>query len=140
MWQSGEVDLNNVNYITKKLMNRSIILSHTCRNLRTSVAGKMVINITIALLAHQVLLLVREILYFTYIHSTVINEYYWLISSSLYYTLLAYFVTVLMFLFAAEAVNLSAKIVLIFSEIEHYVIKATLIAWSELLYSHTCMF
>ena len=111
----------------------SISNSVSHRNLRTSVAGKMVINITVALLAHQVLLLVKEILTFTGAYAPALYSHeFWLIVISLYYTLLAYFVTVLMFLFAAEAVNLSAKIVLIFSEIEHYVIKATLIAWSKL--------
>ena len=92
----------------------------------------MVINIAVALLAHQVLQLVREIIFFTeiifgaridYKHETVLV--------SLYYTLFSYFGTVLMLLFAAEAVNLFVRIVLVFSEIKHYVIKATLIAWSE---------
>ena len=42
-----------------------------------------------------------------------------------------YFATVLMLLFAAEAVNLFVRIVLVFSEIDHYVTKATIIAWSK---------
>ena len=40
-----------------------------------------------------------------------------------------------MLLFAAEAVNLFVRIVLVFSEIERYVIKATLIACSKQLKS-----
>ena len=60
---------------------------------------------------------------------------HWLIFYSLYYTLFSYLGTVLMLLFAAEAVNLFVRIVLVFSEIERYVIKATLIACSKQLKS-----
>ena len=89
------------------------------------------INIAVALLAHQVILLM-------YISSILSgreqrnDKYIVLVFDSLQFTFLAYFGTVLMFLFAAEAVNLFVIIVLIFSEIENYVIKATLTAWSKL--------
>ena len=91
----------------------------------------MMINIAVALLAHQVILLVyiSDILS----DSEQRNEKYIVfVFRSLQYTFLFYFGTVLMFLFAAEAVNLFVRIVLIFSEIENYVIKATLTAWSKL--------
>ena len=90
----------------------------------------MVIIITVALLAHQVLQLVREIIIFTQLTFGARIEHV-AVLLSLYFTLYSYFGTVLMLLFAAEAVNLFVRIVLVFSEIKHYVIKATLIAWSK---------
>ena len=92
----------------------------------------MVIIITVALLAHQVLQLVKEIIIFTELTFGARIDYkHVAVLLSLYYTLFSYFGTVLMLLFAAEAVNLFVRIVLVFSEIKHYVIKATLIAWSK---------
>ena len=81
----------------------------------------MVINIAVALLSHQIVLLV-------YSFTGVFDDSNLL---ALYYTLLAYFATVLMILFAAESVNLFMKMALVFSEINNYVMKATIIAWSK---------
>ena len=48
-------------------------------------------------------------------------------------TFIVYSGLVLVFLMAAEAVNMFFKIVLVFKTITSYVVKATLVAWSELL-------
>ena len=90
----------------------------------------MVINIAVALLSHHIVLLINRSLSFT-----VVFEDRNLVA--LNYTLLAYFGTVLMFLFAAESVNLFVKMTLVFSEINNYVKKATIIAWSKNMYLYT---
>ena len=89
------------------------------------------INITVALLVHHVLQLVRDTLYYAFIFRIIINYKHAAVLLSLYYILFSYFGTVLMLLFAAEAVNLFVEIVLVFSKIKCYVIKATLTAWSK---------
>ena len=94
-----------------------------------SVSGKMVINIAVALLVHHMLLLVREIaIFLTY---NTVHENAILVFNSLYYTLFVYFGTVLMLHFAAEAVNLFVRILLVYPEIDPYVMKAALSAWSK---------
>ena len=97
------------------------------RNLRTSVAGKMVINMTVALLIHHTTLLLYHDREGTY------DRYQRMPAEicSVHAALFSYSVNVLMFLFAAEAVNLFLKIVMVFSTIEYYVIKATLVSWSK---------
>ena len=50
-----------------------------------------------------------------------------IVNSALY----GYFGTVLVFLFAAEAVHMYAKIVLVFDDIENYIAKATITAWGK---------
>ena len=94
------------------------------RKLRTSVAGQMVLNITIALMGHHATLLPQKIILVS--TSQLPAEI-----CSLYTTLIVYFGTVLMFLFAAEAVNMFLSIVIVFTKINQYVIKATVIAWSK---------
>ena len=82
------------------------------------------LNITVALLGHHLTLLPQKIygLAVEAIPPAV---------CTLDAILIIYFGTVLMFLFAAEAVNLFVGIVLVFTKINYYVIKATLIAWSK---------
>ena len=85
------------------------------------------INIMIALTAHLVALIPLNILHID-------NSIYMYLPPefcSMHTILVVYFGTVLMFLFAAEAIHLFLKIVLVFSEIDHYVTKATLTAWSK---------
>ena len=77
------------------------------RKLRTSVAGQMVLNITIALMGHHATLLPQKII---------------LVSTSqlpaeICSYMIVYFGTVLMFLFAAEAVNMFLSIVIVFTKI-----------------------
>ena len=98
------------------------------RKLRSTVAGKMVINIAVALLIHHVTLAPYSV---ASLNSALSQTLYTANICSVYTGLYAYFATVLMFLFAAEAVNMFVIIVLIFSEIDHYVTKATAIAWSK---------
>ena len=43
-----------------------------------------------------------------------------------------YFILVYEFLTAAEAINMFVNVVLVFRKIDHFSLKATLIAWSEL--------
>ena len=95
----------------------------------------MVINIAVALLAHHLTLFITGI--FSYV---LFNHHLPGALVALYYTLFAYSTTVLMLLFAAEAVNLFVRIVIVFSEINHYVTKATVIAWSKQynLYNFHC--
>ena len=85
------------------------------------------INIMIALTAHLVALIPLNILNLN-------NSIYMYLPPefcSMHIILIAYFGTVLMFLLAAEAIHLFVKIVLVFTEIDHYVTKATLTAWSK---------
>ena len=85
----------------------------------------MVVNIAVALLAHHMELFFYGLFYYDVIINQLPN-----VLAALY-TWYSYFGTVLMLLFAAEAVNLFGRIVLVFSEIDHYVTKATVIAWSK---------
>ena len=88
------------------------------------------VNIAVALLAHHIMaLFIYGIFYF---ETDLINHLPGALQlRALFVTLFAYSTTVLMLLFAAEAVNLFVRIVLVFSEIDHYVTKATVIAWSK---------
>ena len=43
-----------------------------------------------------------------------------------------YFILVYEFLIAAEAVNMFVNVVLVFRKIDHFPLKASLVAWSEL--------
>ena len=88
----------------------------------------MVINITVVLLAHHTMLFADAI--FTY-DAVNLFKYLPIVLRTFYIVSFGYFATVLMLLFAAETVNLFVKIVLVFSEIDHYVTKATIIAWSK---------
>ena len=88
----------------------------------------MVVNIAVALLSHHMTLVINGI--FSYDEVDLFNQLP-VVLVALYFTLFGYFGTVLMFLFAAEAVNLFVRIVLVFSEIDRYVTKATVIAWSK---------
>ena len=88
----------------------------------------MVINITVVLLAHHTMLFADAI--FTY-DAVNLLKYLPTMLTTFYVVSYGYFATVLMLLFAAETVNLFMKIVLVFSEIDHYVTKATIIAWSK---------
>ena len=87
----------------------------------------MVINITVVLLIHHTMLFALDL--FTYDAVNLLNNMY--LPWQLYVASFGYFATVLMLLFAAEAVNLFVRIVLVLSEIDHYVTKATIIAWSK---------
>ena len=84
----------------------------------------MVLNIAVALLGHHVTLLPQKI--FSFAVKTIPPAV-----CTLDAILIIYFGTVLMLLFAAEAVNLFVGIVLVFTKINYYVIKATLVAWSK---------
>ena len=87
----------------------------------------MMINITVALTAHHVALIPLNILnHDNRIYLQLPPEF-----CALHTILIIYFGTVLMFLFAAESINLYFKIVTIFSGINDYVNKATLTAWSK---------
>lgn len=117
---------NQVSYHIMCLWNFWLFISY--RSLRNSVAGKMVINITVPILTHQLILIVYEIGTLM-VYSSVIPSLHPIILP-VYLGLLAYFGSVLTLLFAAEAINLFTRIVLVFPEINHYVLKATLTAWS----------
>ena len=84
----------------------------------------MVLNIAVALLGHHLTLLPQKI-YFLAVKAIPPAV------CTLDAILIIYFGTVLMLLFAAEAVNLFVGIVLVFTKINYYVIKATLVAWSK---------
>ena len=86
----------------------------------------MVINTALALLGHHATLLPQKIIGVSTNRSLPAEV------CSLYTSLTVYFGTVLMFLFAAEAVNMFLSIVIVFTKINHYVIKATVIGWSKL--------
>ena len=88
----------------------------------------MVVNIAVALLAHHM----EQFFYGLFYYDVIIDFFNQLPSVlAALYTWYSYFGTVLMLLFAAEAVNLFGRIVLVFSEIDHYATKATVIAWSK---------
>ena len=87
----------------------------------------MVINMAAALLVHHITLLLYHDRKGTYDRYTALPA----VVCSIHATLFIYSITVLMLLFAAEAVNLFMRIVLVFSEIDRYVIKATTVAWSK---------
>ena len=91
----------------------------------------MVINITVVLLAHHTMLFAGVIFTFDAVYLPTMQLW------TFYLVSFGYFATVLMLLFAAETVNLFVRIVLVFSEIDHYVTKATIIAWSKEL---SCVF
>lgn len=87
------------------------------------------INITAALLAHHTMLLIDSLLSID--DRINVLRYLPVVLQALYVVCFGYFATVVMLLFAAEAVNLFVRIVWVFSEIDHYVMKATIIAWSK---------
>ena len=78
----------------------------------------MVVNIAVAILAHHIMTL-----FFNGIFSYDIGLINHLPGplDALYLTLFAYSISVSMLLFAAEAVNFFVRVVLVFSEIDHYV-------------------
>ena len=98
----------------------------TYRKLRKSDAGKMVISIAVALMCHQLSLLPANI-----ISTASITEDEPVALCFWNAVLSSYFGSVLVFLFAAEAVNMFFKIVLVFKKIHYYVLKASLVAWSK---------
>ena len=107
------------------IMTTILLLLIICRKLRKSVAGKMVLNIAVALLGHHFSFVPMKVYYIVYNRLEPVPLC--IVGSALY----GYFGTVLVFLFAAEAVHMYAKIVLVFDDIENYFTKATITAWSK---------
>ena len=85
----------------------------------------MVINIAVALMLHQLSLTPANILNTASTEDEPVALCFWNAVLS------SYFGSVLVFLFAAEAVNMFFKIVLVFKKIHYYVLKASLVAWSK---------
>ena len=100
-----------------------------CRKLRNSEAGQMIINISTALLIHH--------LGFTVYY--LFPEPPARILCFLYGVVIIYTMFVILFLMAAEAVNMFAKIVLVFKTIHYYALKASLVSWSKHLPKITCI-
>ena len=100
-----------------------------CRKLRNSEAGQMIINISTALLVHHLSLTVN---YF-------VPEPPARILCFLNGVIITYTIFVILFLMAAEAVNMFAKIVLVFKTIHYYALKASLVSWSKHLPKITCL-
>ena len=91
------------------------------RKLRTSDAGQMVLNMSVALICHYTTLSL------VYLDSYLKHPLCFVIRM-----LTDYFVLVYGFLIAAEAVNVFVKVVLVFEKINHFPLKASLVAWSML--------
>ena len=85
----------------------------------------MIISIATALFGHHGAALITSIYYV--IFSCLEPVYLCILHASLY----GYFGTVVIFLFAAEAAYTYAKIIRAVEDIENYVLKASLVAWSK---------
>ena len=105
-----------------------IIIYFLCSKLRRSEAGQMVLNMSFSLMLHYITLFIFGL------YTFVIPEIQSPALCVTVQTFIVYTGLVLVFLMAAEAVNMFFKIVLVFKTITSYVVKATLVAWSELLY------
>ena len=92
------------------------------RKLRTSDAGQMVLNISVALVCHHTALSLQI---FESSHRIVPLCFVARLFQD-------YFALVYMFLITAEAVNMFLKVVLVFKKIDHFPLKASLVAWSKL--------
>ena len=94
--------------------------------LRTSEAGQMMLNLSIALLFHHATVFV----FGTYLF--IVPELQIPVLCLLTEALIGYTVLVIVFLMAAEALNAFFKIVLVFNTIDNYILKASIVAWSKL--------
>ena len=109
------------NYHAPLLWNAFFFLLLVCRKLRTSDAGQMVLNMSVALICHYTAFTIR---FFE-------NRQY--IAMCFLLRMLAdYFGFVYQFLNAAEAMNMFVQMVLVFKKIDHFPLKASLVAWSKL--------
>ena len=98
------------------------IITHVCRKLRTSDAGQMVLNMSVAqLCSHTALTVVM----FQSIH----HNHLMCFMARMFWDYLGF---VYMFLITAEAVNMFVKLVLVFRKIDHFPLKASLVSWSKL--------
>ena len=93
------------------------------RKLRTSDAGQMVLNMSVALICHHTTL---NLVFFER-HA---NNIPMCFVSRMFAD---YFSLVYGFLISAEAVNMFVKVVLVFPKIDHFPQKASLVAWSKFL-------
>ena len=90
----------------------------------------MVLNMSASLILHHLALLMFSIAYFVNSADDEIPE-----MCVVTETLVLYSGLVLVLLMCAEAVNMFVKIVIVFTTINNYVLKASIVAWSKLIVS-----
>ena len=86
----------------------------------------MVLNLSIALLLHHVSLSLFSTFRYLIPEIEVPVLCLMIVATELYTTL------VILFLMAAEALNVFFKVVLVFRTIDHYALKASVVSWSKL--------
>ena len=95
-------------------------ITQYCRKLRTSEHGQLLINLCFALMGLYITFIVA-------VHSRTVTGL-----CALSAAVLQYFFLVTFMLMAAEAINLYMKLVVVLgSNIPHYVLKATIISWCK---------